>query len=289
MRKLSVALAVFNESENLARCLDSIKLIADEIIIVDGGSTDNTVEIAKKYTQNVIITSNPPIFHINKQKAIDACHEEWILQLDADEEVSKELGDEIFGVVRMSDSERELYKIPLEKERLFHRHQKNIEERDGIKEFTERPIVGYYLPRRNFFLGKAMTYAGMYPDGVIRLFKNGKGYFPSESVHEQIHIEGRVNWLQHDLFHYSNPTFARYKAGAEKYTNLLVEEMKKEKKSNGSLFWSYGVVKPTVTFFSLFICHKGILDGVHGFLFSFFSALHFPLALWKYMHRFTTP
>jgi len=73
MKKLSVALATFNEEENIARCLQSVKDFADEIVIVDGTSTDRTVEIAKKYHAKIEITTNPQIFHINKQKAIDFC------------------------------------------------------------------------------------------------------------------------------------------------------------------------------------------------------------------------
>ena len=86
MRKtLSVVLATYNEEKNLASCLDSVKDIADEIIIVDGTSKDKTVEIAKKYKAKVKVTTNPTNFHINKQKAIDMATKDWILQLDADE------------------------------------------------------------------------------------------------------------------------------------------------------------------------------------------------------------
>ena len=85
---LSVAIAVYNEEKNLGACLSSIASIADEIVLVDGGSTDNTIEIARKFTSKIIRTDNPPIFHLNKQKALDACTGDWILQLDADEVVT---------------------------------------------------------------------------------------------------------------------------------------------------------------------------------------------------------
>lgn len=128
-----------------------------------------------------------------------------------------------------------------------------------------------------------MTYAGMYPDGVIRLFKKGKATFPSESVHEQLRVDGRIGFLQNDLLHYSNPTFERYGQGADKYTSLLAQDIKKENKSIVLLFVSYCLVKPLQTFLNLFLRHKGIFDGVHGFLFSLFSSLHFPVAFWKYV------
>ena len=100
MRKsLSVVLATHNEEKNLAACLDSIKDIADEIIVVDGSSKDKTVDIAKKFGAKIKVTTNKPIFHINKQMAIDMATKDWILQLDADERVSEELRKEILSTI----------------------------------------------------------------------------------------------------------------------------------------------------------------------------------------------
>src|SRR3989339_559032 len=99
--KLSLCLAVFNEEKNLHFPLDSAIDFVNEVVIVDGGSTDKTVEIAKSYGKKVRIinSDNPVMFHKNKQKAIEAARGEWILQLDADEELSKKLKEEIFSVV----------------------------------------------------------------------------------------------------------------------------------------------------------------------------------------------
>ena len=96
-KTLSVVLATHNEEKNLADCLEAIKGIADEIVVVDGDSEDNTVNIAKDFNARVIITNNPPIFHINKNKAIDASRSDWVLQLDADEIVSADLAKEIIN------------------------------------------------------------------------------------------------------------------------------------------------------------------------------------------------
>ena len=95
MQKISVALAVFNEEDNLRNCLESVKAFAWEIIIVDGGSTDKTLDVAKKFGAKVILANNPIVFHINKNIAIDAAIGDWILQLDADEIVTDELRKEI--------------------------------------------------------------------------------------------------------------------------------------------------------------------------------------------------
>src|SRR5258708_23550257 len=131
MKKLSVVLAVFNEEKNLEACLASVKEIAEEIVIVDGSSTDQTVAIAKKFGARILVTDNPPIFHINKQKAIDMAKNEWILQLDADERVSPALAKEIINVITMHDEEIEKYQQSLPKRKLFLKHQELLEKRDG--------------------------------------------------------------------------------------------------------------------------------------------------------------
>src|SRR5579859_492717 len=118
MKKLSVVLAVFNEEKNLEACLSSIKDIAAEIVIVDGSSTDQTVAIAKKFNARILITDNPPIFHINKQKAIDMAKNEWILQLDADERVSPQLAKEIIKIIDMNEEEIKNYEESLSKRKL---------------------------------------------------------------------------------------------------------------------------------------------------------------------------
>lgn len=276
--KLSVALATYNEESNLAKCLSSVSTWADEIVIVDGGSTDGTVTIARQFSARVIETDNPPIFHINKQKALDACQGEWILQLDADEIVPPELAAEIRTVITLSDRVIEKRPRDQKKQRLFERHQKLIEHRDGKIGGKIGEIAAFFIPRRNYFLGKPMTYAGMYPDGVIRLVKRGITRFPQGSVHEQIQVDGKVSWLTNDLVHYSNPTLGRYIAGADKYTDLLASRIK------GRGFFtmcSYVFLLPLFTFLNLYVRHKGILDGFRGFLFSFFSALHYPVAYIK--------
>src|ERR1700722_11004419 len=150
MKKLSVALAVFNEEKNLEACLSSVKDIADEIVIVDGTSTDRTVEIAKKFGARVVITDNPPIFHINKQKAIDMAKNEWILQLDADERVNPKLANEIKKVIAMSDDELETYQQQLPNRKLFLRHQQLLEKRDGSIGTETGKYCAFFIPRLNY-------------------------------------------------------------------------------------------------------------------------------------------
>lgn len=283
---ISVALATHNEQENIGPCLEAVRQLADEIVVVDGSSTDNTVAITKKYGAKVIVTDNPPIFHINKQKALEACEGQWILQLDADERVSKELASEIQKVVKMTDKEIENYQKSLPDKKLFLRHQSLLEKRDGRIGTESGSYAGFFIPRLNYFLGKYLRCGGVYPDGVIRLVKSGKAFFPCKSVHEQIVINGRVGWLQNSLHHYADTTFKKYLYRNNKYVNLIVEELKNKKVGkNPPQFLDYFLFKPTHWFFLTQLRHKGILDGWQGIVFSFFSALRFPKAYWRYLTK----
>jgi glycosyltransferase involved in cell wall biosynthesis len=276
MIKLSVVLATRNEEENIARCLESVKGLADEIIVVDENSTDKTREIAEKLGAKVFLEPHHDIFHITKQKAMERAKGEWILQLDADEVVAPELFKQITSVINGIP--------PHVKNKLFDRHQKLIEERDGPIGKKTGEIVGYFIPRKNMFLGHALIHAGVYPDGVIRLVKNGKAKFPQKSVHEQISLDGEVGWLSGDLLHYDSPTLKRYLARLNRYTDLHAPEVYDKKlPKNIFSFFGYTFFKPIYTFCNLYFHHLGFLDGVSGFLWSFFSATHFPIAYFKYI------
>jgi glycosyltransferase involved in cell wall biosynthesis len=285
MKNLSVVLATYNEEANIGPCLDSIKDIAEEIIIVDGSSTDNTREIAQKYGAKVFKTDNHPIFHINKQKALEKATGKWILQLDADERVSAPLRDEIKDIIEMNEQEIIFHQAKLKNKSLFERHQNLLEKRDGQIGEKEGPYAAFFVPRLNLFLGKPLRYGGVYPDGVIRLVKNGKAYLPAKSVHEQIAVNGKVGWLQNDLIHIDSPTFKRYLQRNSRYINLIRDELIESK--TGKNVWqlfNYCFIKPIYWFVLTFIRHKGILDGFPGLVFSFFSSLRFPRAYWRYLN-----
>src|SRR5581483_9720018 len=284
MKKLSVVLATYNEENNLASCLDSVKDIADEICIVDGSSTDGTVAIAKKFGAKIVLTDNPAIFHINKQKALEMAHNEWILQLDADERVSKKLAEEIQYVIGMSEKEIEEYQNHISNKSLFIRHQELLEERDGFIGSKSGDYTAFFVPRLNYFMGRYMKYGGVYPDGVIRLVKKGQAYFPCKSVHEQIVVDGRVGWLENALYHMDSPTFGRYLARNTRYIDRIVDELKQDKDSRSVIsFVKYMIFLPFSWFLTTYIRHKGFLESWQGFLFSFFSALRFPRAYIRYL------
>lgn len=248
-KTISVAIATFNEQDNIARCLDTVKDWVNEIIIVDGQSTDDTLSIIKRYPLvKLISTTNKPIFHINKQIAIDKCAMDWILQLDADEVVTSNLKNEIIDTINVPDQQ----------------------------------FSGYWIKRRNFFLGKFLTKGGIYPDPTVRLYLNGKGHLPCKDIHEQAKIDGQIGWLQHDLLHYSDPTFSRYLLRNDRYTSLLASELLKQKLHlNFFNFLKYFIFKPIHWFFLAFFLHRGYIDGFPGFIFAWYSSLRFPLAYIK--------
>ncbi|OGY22369.1 MAG: hypothetical protein A3A65_04405 [Candidatus Chisholmbacteria bacterium RIFCSPLOWO2_01_FULL_49_14] len=248
---LSVVLATYNEEKNITSCLKSVKGFADELIVVDGSSTDQTREIARRLGAKVIKTENLPMFHTNKQMAIEAASGDWILQLDADEIVSKEL-------------ERKIRKI--------------------IK--TESPASAFAIPRKNYFLGRWLRKGGQYPDNVIRLFKRGKARFPQKSVHEQLEVDGEVKKLTGHLIHHTAPTLARYVNSANRYTSLTAQELKQQRiKLSPQQTFKFVVFKPCRTFFLNYVRHKGFMDGFPGFVFALFSGLHWPIAYMKYWEQ----
>lgn len=284
MKKLSVVLATRNEEKNIGDCLKSVKPIANEVIVVDEYSQDRTREIAKKFGAKVYKEFHHDIFHITKQRALDLATGDWILQLDADERVTPELAIEIKQVIQM-DYQEIKNRRPKDRNRwaLFMRHQKIIEQRDGPIGKKTHEVVAFFIPRLNFFLGKSLRYAGVYPDPAIRLVKKGKARFPAKSVHEIMKIDGEVAWLFNHMEHHDSPTFRRYLARLNRYTDLQAKELA-ERKVPLNLFYLllYSSIKPLFVFLKLYIRHKGFLEGTHGFIWSFFSALDYPIAYFKY-------
>lgn len=245
---LSVVLATYNEEKTLPDCLISIKELADEIIIVDGFSTDRTVEIAKSFGAKVIKAVNLPNFHINKQKAIDAATKEWVLQLDADERVTSELEQEIKGKIRNSG------------------------------------VEGYWIPRKNWFLGRFLMKGGVYPDYTLRLYRRGKGRLPMKDVHEQAIVDGSVEYLTEPLIHIADPSFSRYLKRFYRYTGFIAGQLKEKKVGKNPLrMLQYLLILPIWWFFKVYIRHKGFMDGWQGFVFSFFSSMRFPVSYIKYI------
>lgn len=239
-KTISVAIATFNEEKNIINCLDGVEGWVNEIVVADGESTDNTVELIKKYSKaKVISIPNKSMFHKNKNAAIEACNMDWILFLDADEIVSKALKDEIISVIESDPKDS-----------------------------------GYYIPRKNFFLTRFLTKGGQYPDERIRLFKKGLGKWPCVSVHEQIEVNGKLGHLKNDLIHMADPSFDRYLIRSNRYTSLEANNLLLKEKDNKWTLLKYLFIKPFLTFFLIYFRHRGYKDGFPGFVFAFYSGIH---------------
>ena len=248
---ISAALATYNEENNIVDCICSLKKVADEIVIVDGSSTDRTAELAKKEGAKVIKTTNKAMFNINKNIAIDNCRGYWILLLDADERISSELSEEIKKTI-MKDPKEE----------------------------------GFWINRRNWFLGGYLKKGGAYPDSVVRLFLKGKGRLPEKDVHEQVKVEGELGRFENDILHLSDPNFERYLKRTIRYTDQTAQHLREENSGGGAIqVINYMIIKPILIFLNIYFRHKGYQDGFRGFVWALFSGAHHFYAYVKYWHQ----
>lgn len=252
---ISIAITTYNEEANIKQCLQSIKDVADEIIVVDGSSTDKTRDLAKDLGARIIKTTNKKNFHINKQMAIDACKGDLILQLDADEVVDKDLSKFIEKIATKTPEK---------------------ESKDKLKP------VAWYIKRKNYFMGRVLKKGGQYPDSVIRLFYKGKAELPLKDVHEQMRVTGETAVAEGHLLHYSNPSFKNYLRKFNTYTRFKAQQLKDDKlQINFFNSINYLLFKPMITFLSIYFRHKGFMDGFPGFIFALFSGFHHCIAYLK--------
>ncbi|HEX4036608.1 MAG TPA: glycosyltransferase family 2 protein [Acidobacteriaceae bacterium] len=241
---LSVAVITRNEEANLARTLESVRW-ADEIVIVDCGSTDRTQEIARSFGAKFLVEAWKG-FGAQKNAAIAKCTSEWVLALDADEEVSARLGAEIRQLLRGQPA------------------------RDA-----------YLLPRRNYFLGRWVRHGGYFPDPKLRLFRRGSAQFEERAVHETLRPTGPTERLRGELLHYAYPTLGGYIEHMNRYSALGAgQAVDKGKTSRGlpAFLWNVGMV-PAATFAYNYVFRLGFLDGREGLLLHLY---HSGYVSWKY-------
>lgn len=227
MPELSVITLAYNEEHNIAECLASVRW-ADEIIVVDSGSTDRTVELARQYTDRVL-TVEWKGYGATKNLALQHARGEWILWLDADERVPDELACEMREAIRSNDG----------------------------------TIAGYSMPRRAYFLGRWIKHCGWYPGRVTRLFRKSKARFTESNVHEQVVVDGAIAELKHDLLHYTDPNLHHYFQKFNRYTTLAAADLQ----AAGKKFSLFDIlVRPAFLFFKMYVLKRGFLDGMQGFI-----------------------
>ena len=261
--KLSVVLITHNEERNLGRTLESVKpLVADgrcEIIVVDSGSTDRTVEISETYGAKVFLEEWKG-FAAQKNSALDKASGDWIFSLDADEEVeptlAEEIGHYILGRARESTQ-------------------------DGVPNRTialiATTITGLWIPRKNHFLGRWIKHGGYWPDRKLRLFRRGAARFENRLVHEDVKLEGQVHELNGALLHHSYPTVSDYIEHMNRYSTLGAEMVV----AKGPVHFTAInlTLRPLATFIYNYLLRLGFLDGKPGFL---LHVNHSIYVAWKY-------
>lgn len=250
MPLLSVAIVTLNEEENLPRTLASVKW-ADEIVVVDSGSTDRTVEIARRFGATVI--ERPwPGFAAQKNFAISQCTGTWILSLDADEELSTELQIQIRTL------------LP-----------------------TNPPLDAFYLSRRNLFLGRWVKHGSFYPDRVLRLFRRTAAnfdhipHFEDRPVHETVTFDGAAETLDYDIIHHAYPTLSSYIEHMDRYSSLGAEILATKTRPSGAWlpFITRILLVPQLTFFWNYFVRLGFLDGREGLMLHLYHATY---TSWKH-------
>ncbi len=250
MLLLSVAIITCNEERNLARTLASVTF-ADEIVVIDSGSTDRTVEIARSFGARVIIREWPG-FAAQKNFAIQQCSGKWVLSLDADEELSPELRTQIRLL------------LP-----------------------SNPPADAFFLKRRNLFLGRWIKHGGYYPDPKLRLFRRAAANFALEPrfeerpVHETIVFDGESQTLDFDLIHHAYPTLHDYLEHMDRYSDLGAELLLSQGRTSRfwAAFWWNVLFVPHLTFIYNYIFRLGFLDGREGLLLHLY---HSAYVSWKY-------
>lgn len=223
---LSVAIITYNEAHNLGRCLESVKDLAHEIVVIDSGSTDETLAIAQKF--GALIQQQAWLgYRDQKNKALDCCSQPWVLALDADEELSLELKEEIITF---------------------------------FKEGADPTVGGIRFPRKTWFLGTWIRHGEWYPDFQLRLFQREKGRW-KEPIHEYVEVQGGVRTFAGELLHYSFPSMNAYINKINPFADEFLKKQRAQKKS-----WSLAstLTRPLWRFFRGYFLKCGFLDGFPG-------------------------
>lgn len=247
MEKLTVIVPVGNEAHNMHEVLQSVSF-ADEIMVVDSYSTDETIAIAKEYT-DFIIQREYKYSASQKNWAIPQATHDWILLIDADERVTPELQEEIQAI---------------------------------LKNNTNPDIVAYWIYRKNHFMGKHIKYSGWRNDKVIRFFRKDQCRYEDKMVHAEIETEGKVGFLKHKFYHNTYTTLDNHIKKLNRYAAWQARDY--DKKTNRLTPFHF-IIKPAWGFFKHYFLQMGFMDGIPGVLISYLHAYAIILRyskLWLY-------
>jgi glycosyltransferase involved in cell wall biosynthesis len=232
--KISATIITCNEERNIPRVIESLRC-ADEVVVVDSGSTDRTVEIASKLGARVV---EMPWRGYAGQKnfASSQASNDWILSLDADEALSESLEAEIWQI------------------------KKNGPEFDG-----------YTMPRLAQYLGRWILHSGWYPDRKVRLFDRRNAKWVGDYVHESVVVAGRIGHLKENLLHFTCDSLSEHLKTMDRYTTLAAAQLVDQKRKIG---WALLVLDPAWTFVRSYILKLGFLDGTEGLAIAYMAAFY---------------
>ncbi len=245
--KLSVTIITKNEEKNIGRCLASVQW-ADEIIVVDSGSKDLTLKVCELYKCKVVQTKWQG-FGKTKQFAVDLASNDWILSLDADEEVSESLKDKIINILKNPDKK------------------------------------AYKIKRTSFYLGKEVKHCGWDKDFPLRLFNKKFARFNDKSVHESVQTKEKKGIIFEVIYHYSFPSLKIHLNKMIKYSELGAERLYKNGKKSSI---GNAVFRGIFKFIKMYFLQSGYLDGKIGLLISFISGFGVSykyFRLWELNHN----
>jgi len=232
--KISATIITYNEERNLPRAIESLRC-CDEIVVVDSGSTDRTMEIAEKLGARAI-DSPWPGYAKQKNLAAEKAAYDWILSIDADESLSEALEAEIWQL------------------------KKNGPRFDG-----------YTMPRMAKYLGRWIRHSGWYPDRKVRLYDRRKGQWQGAYVHESVKVDGRVGHLQANLLHFTCDSLSEHLKTMDGYTTLAAQQLLS---TDEKVTWGRLILEPPWTFFRTYVLKLGFLDGVEGLAIANMAALY---------------
>jgi glycosyltransferase involved in cell wall biosynthesis len=289
--QLSVVIITLNEEANIGRTLASVQsLVADgkgEIIVVDSGSTDRTVEIAKSFGAKVFIEGWKG-FAAQKNSAIDKAEWNWILSLDADECIDTDMAEIIRDLISRPDglTPRQMQKAASSD---VADSRETVEKVMALEEALDEPFAksaeeipvalsGYWFPRKNYFLERWIKHGGFWPDRKLRLFRRGYGRFEERAVHETVKVDGYAAKLKRgSIIHHSYPTLSEYIEHMNHYSSLGAEMVVAHGKARFSVV--NVVLRPLFTFIYNYFFRLGFLDGREGLLLHLYHAVY---VSWKY-------
>ncbi len=232
--KISAAIIAFNEERNIARAIESLRC-CDEVVVVDSGSSDRTVELAQTHGARVI-QSHWRGYAAQKNFAAASCNHDWVLSIDADEALSETLEGEIWEL-----------------------------------KLADQRFDAYTMPRLAQYLGRWIQHSGWYPDRKVRLYHRRHAQWEGDYVHESVRVTGTVGHLENNLLHYTCSSLSEHLRTLDRYTSLAADELVAQRRP---ISWRKFTLDPAWTWLKTYVFQQGFRDGFEGLAIANLASLY---------------